>query len=98
MLFNEKRLNELVSLYRGSMDATECTVALIAQDLLEASKDGREQAFHRGVEAGAEYVIRCLPLLDRAIVPELRKNLPLIVDTKKPVDENLAPVVPLRKS
>ena len=86
MLFNEKRLNDLISFYRKSLDPSEATIALLAQELLKSQVDGREQAFSRGVEAGAEYIFRCLPLLDRAIVPELRKNLPLIVDTKKPLD------------
>ena len=86
MLFTEHRLNDLVAFYRKSLDPSEATIALLAQELLRSQSDGRDQAFRRGVECGAEYVFRCLPLLDRAIVPELRKNLALIVDMEKPLD------------
>jgi hypothetical protein len=86
MLFTEKRLHDLVSLYRGSLDATESTIALLAQELLTEREANTPAAFTRGVVAGAEYVFRCLPLIDKAIIPELRKNLPLIVDSEKPLD------------
>lgn len=86
MLFTDKRLRDLVSLYRGSLDATESTIALLAQELLTEREANTPAAFQRGVTAGAEYVFRCLPLLDRAIVPELRKNLPLIIDSEKHLD------------